>query len=93
MCDAQGRMKVAAERRAAQGPPREINRRDFLQSALAIAAVSRLGAQNLAMSEWGGPVLDIHLHLRPGPDGNFNHIEGSGVTRPKISVFAARPTT
>jgi uncharacterized protein len=57
------------------------NRREFLQSALAIAAVSRLGAQSPAAPEWGGPVLDIHLHLRPNSDGNFNHIQGSGVAK------------
>jgi uncharacterized protein len=58
-----------------------MNRRTFLQSALAMAAGSRLGAQGPAAPQWGGPVLDIHLHLRPNSDGNFNHIEGSGVTK------------
>jgi predicted TIM-barrel fold metal-dependent hydrolase len=57
-----------------------INRRSFLQSAMAIAAASRLRAQG-AVSEWGGPVLDIHLHLRQNADGNFNHIEGAGVAK------------
>lgn len=58
-----------------------MNRRTFLQSTLALAAGSRLAAQGPAAQPWGGPVLDIHLHLRPIADGNFNHIEGSGVTR------------
>jgi predicted TIM-barrel fold metal-dependent hydrolase len=59
-----------------------IDRRGFLQSAFAIAAVSRLGAQGAAPApDWGGPVLDVHLHLRPTPDGNFNHIEGCGVAK------------
>ena len=61
---------------------RVINRREFLESALAIGAVARLGGQGLAAPpSWGGPVLDVHLHLRQSADGNFNHIEGSGVTK------------
>ena len=58
-----------------------MNRRRFLESALAFAAVSRLRAQSAQVQEWGGPVLDMHLHLRPTMDGNFNHIQGSGVTK------------
>jgi predicted TIM-barrel fold metal-dependent hydrolase len=57
------------------------NRREFLQSALVIAAASRLGAQTTSANEWGGPVLDIHLHLRQTNDGNANHLDGSGVTK------------
>ena len=58
-----------------------MNRRRFLESALALAAVSRLRAQSAQVQEWDGPVLDVHLHLRPTMDGNFNHIQGSGVTK------------
>src|SRR3954463_10013513 len=58
-----------------------IDRRGFLQSALAFAAVSRLAGQTDPPPDWGGPVLDVHLHLRATPDGNFNHIEGCGVRR------------
>jgi predicted TIM-barrel fold metal-dependent hydrolase len=58
-----------------------VNRRQFVQSALALAAGSRLSAQGPAAPQWGGPVLDIHLHLRPTTDGNFNHLEGSGVSK------------
>jgi predicted TIM-barrel fold metal-dependent hydrolase len=61
--------------------PNLLNRRQFVQSALVVAAGSRLGAQGLVAPQWGGPVLDIHLHLRPTTDGNFNHLEGSGVTK------------
>ncbi len=57
------------------------NRREFLQSALAVAAASRLSAQTPAANEWGGPVLDIHLHLRQTADGNAIHLDGSGVTK------------
>ncbi len=59
----------------------DIGRREFLQSAAMLAATSRVGAQAPAAIEWGGPVLDIHLHLRATADGNFTHIEGSGVAK------------
>lgn len=56
-----------------------MNRRHFLQAGLAAAALPVLDAQ--PSNEWGGPVLDIHLHLRREPDSCFDHIEGSGVTK------------
>ena len=55
-----------------------INRREFLISAAA-ASTAALSAQQ--RYEWGGPVLDIHLHLRPDGESNVAHIEGSGVTK------------
>ena len=58
-----------------------INRRQFLESALAIGPAARLYGQGAASFEWGGPVLDVHLHLRSTMDGNVKHIEGSGVTK------------
>lgn len=39
-------------------------------------------------NEWGGPVLDIHLHFK-GNDGNFEHIEGSGVNVANLLTPAA----
>jgi predicted TIM-barrel fold metal-dependent hydrolase len=58
-----------------------MDRRTFLQSALVLAASSRqLGAQSPA-ALWGGPVLDIHHHLRPTMDGNISHCDGAGVTK------------
>jgi predicted TIM-barrel fold metal-dependent hydrolase len=30
--------------------------------------------------DWGGPVLDTHLHLRKNPDSCFTHMQGCGVT-------------
>lgn len=56
-----------------------MNRREFLGHALAAAAAPSLLAQTAP--QWGGPVLDIHLHLRQNPDSDFDHIEGSGVTK------------
>ena len=55
-----------------------INRRHFIRAAAAASTASLLAQQSY---EWGGPVLDIHLHLRPGGESNFAHIEGSGVTK------------
>jgi uncharacterized protein len=36
---------------------------------------------------WGGPVLDIHSHLRQGLDANVTHMDGCGVTH---AVLLAR---
>jgi uncharacterized protein len=58
-----------------------INRREFLAMAAVATAGSTLRAQHPSSSEWGGPVLDIHSHLRQGPDANMVHMEGCGVTK------------
>jgi predicted TIM-barrel fold metal-dependent hydrolase len=55
-----------------------INRRQFISAAAAASASPLLAQQTY---EWGGPALDIHLHLRQNGDSNFAHIEGSGVTK------------
>lgn len=55
-----------------------INRRQFLSAAAAASAVPLLAQQTY---EWGGPVLDIHLHQRPDGESNIAHMEGSGVTK------------
>jgi predicted TIM-barrel fold metal-dependent hydrolase len=65
-----------------------IGRRAFLQSAIAVAAATRLRGQ-ATVSEWGGPVLDVHLHLRQNADGNYHHIEGAGVSRAVLLSGAA----
>jgi len=64
-----------------------MNRRQFLENALAAVAAPGLLAQ--APSPWGGPVLDIHLHLRQNADSDFEHIEGCGVTRAVLLTPAA----
>jgi predicted TIM-barrel fold metal-dependent hydrolase len=48
-----------------------VDRRQFLQAALASAAFSQAVE----------PVLDIHLHLRKEPDSCFDHIQGCGVSK------------
>src|ERR671936_547101 len=60
---------------------REISRRSFIWSAVALGTAAHIGAQRSDVPDWGAPVTDIHLHLRPTLDGNFNHIQGSGVSR------------
>jgi hypothetical protein len=55
-----------------------INRRKLIGAAAA-ASTALLPAQQ--GYEWGGPVLDIHLHLRPDAESNLAHMDGSRVTR------------
>jgi uncharacterized protein len=55
-----------------------LNRRQFL--AAAVSTVSTLRMQMAVSPEWGGPVLDIHSHLRQGLDANVTHMDGCGVT-------------
>lgn len=54
-----------------------MRRRTFLKAALATAAAP---AWSQPDPEWGGPVLDTHLHLRRDADSCFTHIQGCGVT-------------
>src|SRR5579859_6068372 len=54
-----------------------LNRRQFITAAA--ASTASLLAQSAY--EWGGPVLDVHLHLRQDPELNLAHITGSGVTK------------
>jgi hypothetical protein len=62
-----------------------MDRRTFVAGAIAAATASGSNAQ--AAPDWGGPVLDIHLHPRREPDGELKHMAGSGVT--KAVVLAA----
>ena len=55
-----------------------INRRQFISSAVAASTASLLAQTS---QEWGGPALDIHLHLRPDGESNVAHMKGSGVTK------------
>src|SRR5262249_50290141 len=60
--------------------PKEVmlNRRQFISVAAATSTASLWAQQK---NEWGGNVLDIHLHLRPDGESNVAHINGSGVTK------------
>ena len=70
-----------------------INRRHFLGALAATLAAGCLREDAKAQSPtaylWGGPVLDIHSHLRQGLDANMIHMQGCGVTN---AVLLARAT-
>jgi uncharacterized protein len=67
-----------------------ISRRHFLGTIAAAAAASGLRAQSPGSSQWGGPVLDIHLHLRQNPEANVVHMDGCGVSN---AVLLARESS
>jgi predicted TIM-barrel fold metal-dependent hydrolase len=56
-----------------------MDRRKFVISLLGAGIVApRVYAQSAP--DWGGPVLDTHLHLRKDADACFMHMQGCGVT-------------
>jgi predicted TIM-barrel fold metal-dependent hydrolase len=57
-----------------------IDRRQFLGALAATLAAVNTKAQSTTAPLWGGPVLDIHSHLRQGLDANMVHMQGCGVT-------------
>ena len=65
----------------------QIDRREFLGAAPALTWMMRQAAQPEPAPDWGVPVIDTHLHLRNDLDGNYAHIQGSGVAR---AVLRAR---
>src|ERR1700744_6208018 len=67
-----------------------MNRREFLAAAAAASGISILDAQEKYV--WGGPVLDVHLHVREDPEGVYKHITGSGETR-AVLLGARGPDT
>jgi predicted TIM-barrel fold metal-dependent hydrolase len=62
-----------------------MNRREFVSTAAGLAAVAPGFAQD--KPDWGGPVLDVHIHPK-GPDGEWKHMEGSGVTHALLLIRA-----
>ena len=65
-----------------------LNRRRFLGAA-ATAACGLLPAADDPPPAWGGPVLDIHHHLRAEPQVDLAHMEGSGVTHAVVLARSA----
>jgi uncharacterized protein len=61
-----------------------MQRRTFLAT---LAALPALRAQTAP--DWGGPVLDTHLHLRREPDACFTHMQGCGVSHAVLLTQAA----
>jgi uncharacterized protein len=64
-----------------------INRREFLETVA--AAVPALAWQGASANEWGGPVFDLHFHLRPEPASNLAHLDGAGVTKANLLTRGA----
>ena len=64
-----------------------LDRRLFLQTTLAATAALPGIAQDAP--NWGGNVIDIHLHFRPGVDTNWTHLQGCGVTHAVLLTRAA----
>src|SRR6186713_979578 len=56
-----------------------MERRRFVKSLLAAGLIApRVQAQSAP--DWGGPILDTHLHLRKDADACFTHMQGCGVS-------------
>lgn len=65
-----------------------MERRRFVKSLLAAGLIMpRVQAQSAP--DWGGPVLDTHLHLRKDADSCFTHMQGCGVTHAILLTPAA----
>jgi predicted TIM-barrel fold metal-dependent hydrolase len=57
-----------------------ITRRTFTQTLAALTPLGALNAQNSGTSEWGGPIVDCHHHIRRTPEANIAHLDGSGMS-------------
>jgi len=57
-----------------------MQRRNFVRAILGAAAAAPHVLAQPDPPQWGGPVLDTHLHLRPDADACFTHIQGCGVS-------------
>jgi uncharacterized protein len=59
-----------------------LNRRSLLK---AIAASATLAGVKAAPEDlWGGPVLDLHFHMRRTPEENAAHLDGCGVSNANL---------
>jgi predicted TIM-barrel fold metal-dependent hydrolase len=62
-----------------------ISRRQFAASIAAASIAGRLRAQvSSSAPDWGGPVIDVHLHLRRGLDADMIHMQGCGVSNANL---------
>jgi uncharacterized protein len=64
-----------------------MERRTFLKASVTALAIRNGFSQ--AAPNWGGPVLDTHLHLRKDPDSCFAHLQGCGVSNAVLLTRAA----
>ena len=65
-----------------------MERRRFVKSLLAAGLIAPR-AQAQSAPDWGGPVLDTHLHLRKDADSCLTHMQGCGVTNAILLTPAA----
>jgi uncharacterized protein len=62
-----------------------MNRRQFTQGLAAASLYGSLRAQTSSPApDWGGPVIDVHLHLRRGLDADMVHMQGCGVSNANL---------
>jgi len=61
-----------------------INRRQFGMLAGAMLPALNIVAQTPSASEWGGPVVDCHHHLRRDPESNVAHLDGAGMSNAMV---------
>lgn len=57
-----------------------ITRRAFAARLAALASIPPLFSQDAPRSEWGGPVVDCHHHIRRTAEANVAHLDGAGIT-------------
>src|SRR5205823_2835126 len=57
-----------------------ITRRGFVGQVAALATVSSLHSQENTRSDWGGPVVDCHHHMRRTLEANLLHLDGCGMS-------------
>ena len=67
-----------------------LNRRSLLRGIAASAALTRLNAAPEDL--WGGPVLDLHFHMRRTPEENVAHIDGCGVSNANLLTRSGAAT-
>jgi len=60
-----------------------MNRREFLDTCVA-AAVAPALLDPPSASEWGGPVFDLHFHLRADTASNLSHLDGASIAKANL---------
>lgn len=61
-----------------------MNRREFLGTVAAVAAVPTFTFGQSQANDWGSQVFDLHHHLRPQPAANLAHLDGVGITKANL---------
>ncbi len=70
-------------------PTMTYKRRAFLKGVSASAALALLKAQPAGSdANWGGPVRDMHFHMRATPELNIAHLDGCGVSNATLLTRA-----